>query len=219
MIVGSQVRCVSEQLNGRTEKWGYNAGKQVQVDGEDVFKPIVFKEYLSDCIIAYDYRDSLLWLLNKEYFWHYVYNIKNGTWSFVEANDDDGVWLRAVSDYPDTLLQDEDGWVLTLLGREDQNDDITKYTAYITTRPMKFGNALTLKSMREIKHLKDLREGEMHVTLWASNDGKQWVQLNSLRGKAWRYFRLRYAFTGMAATDRFIGTVFVTQERRQWRLR
>ena len=214
MIVGAQARCVSEQMNGRTEDWGFTLGSY---DSElQALVPVHFKEFLRGCNIAYDYRDSLLWILNENYEWHYVYNIKSGTFALM---DDDVTFARVVSDYPDNLLQDTEGQVYTLLNRPDQNEDVQMYEAYITTRPMKFGNALTLKSMREIKHLKDLREGEMHVTLWASNDGKQWVRLNSLRGKAWRYFRLRYAFTGMAATDRFIGTVFVTQERRQWRLR
>ena len=214
MIVGAQARCVSEQMNGRTEDWGFTLGSY---DSElQALVPVHFKEFLRGCNIAYDYRDSLLWILNENYEWHYVYNIKSGTFALM---DDDVTFARVVSDYPDNLLQDTEGQVYTLLNRPDQNEDVQMYEAYITTRPMKFGNALTLKSMREIKHLKDLREGEMHVTLWASNDGKQWVRLNSLRGKAWRYFRLRYAFIGMAATDRFIGTVFVTQERRQWRLR
>lgn len=220
VVAGSKVQCVSEQLNGKTETWGYTAGKWELVNGQNVFKPIVFKEFLSGCTIAYDYRDSLLWLLNKDYMWHYVFNIKSGTWAFVESNDDDPAYLRAVSDYPDTLLQDEDGWVSTLLGRLDQNDDVMYYTADITTRPMKFGNALTLKSIREMKHLAMMgSQAEVQIRLYASNDCRQWVEVRSLRGKPWKYYRVKYHLSRMLPTDRFIGTVFRVKETRDNKLR
>ena len=220
VVAGSKVQCVSEQLNGKTETWGYTAGKWELVNGQNVFKPIVFKEFLSGCTIAYDYRDSLLWLLNKDYMWHYVFNIKSGTWALVESNDDDPAYLRAVSDYPDTLLQDEDGWVSTLLGRLDQNDDNMLYTANITTRPMKFGNALTLKSIREMKHLAMMgSQADVQIRLYASNDCRQWVEVRSLRGKPWKYYRVKYHLSRMLPTDRFIGTVFRVKETRDNKLR
>ena len=220
VVAGSKVQCVSEQLNGKTETWGYTAGKWELVNEQNVFKPIVFKEFLSGCTIAYDYRDSLLWLLNKDYMWHYVFNIKSGTWALVEANDDDVLCVRAVSDYPDTLLQDNEGYVSTLLGRLDQNDDNMYYSAYITTRPMKFGNALTLKSIREMKHLAMMgSQAEVQVRVYASNDCRQWVEVKSLRGKPWKYYRLRYYFSRILPTDRFIGTVFRVKETRDNKLR
>lgn len=220
VVAGSKVQCVSEQLNGKTETWGYTAGKWELVNGQNVFKPIVFKEFLSGCTIAYDYRDSLLWLLNKDYRWYYVFNIKSGTWALAEANDDDSDYLRTVSDYPDTLLQDEDGWVSTLLGRLDQNDDNMYYIANITTRPMKFGNALTLKSIREVKHLAMMgSQAEVQIRLYASNDCRQWVEVRSLRGKPWKYYRVKYHLSRMLPTDRFIGTVFRVKETRDNKLR
>ena len=41
----------------------------------------------------------------------------------------------------------------------------------------------------------------------------------SLRTKPWKYYRFRYNFSGLLATDRFAGTVLITQERRTNKLR
>ena len=207
VVSGGKVQCVSEQMNGKTESWGNTT---------DV---VDFKDFLAGCSIAYDYRDSLLWVFNANgnYGWHYVYNMKSGTWSKMT---DEVAWQHEVSDYPDTLLQNVDGEVFSLLGKPDQNDDTTQYEAYVTTRPMKFGNAMTLKSVRQMKHLKDMaKRADFAVELWAGNDCRQWVRLRSLQGQAWRYFRVKYKMEKLAATDRFIGTVFVTQEREEEKLR
>lgn len=207
VVSGSKVQCVSEQMNGKTESWG------------NTTEVVDFKDFLAGCSIAYDYRDSLLWVFNANgnYGWHYVYNMKSGTWSKMT---DEVAWQHEVSDYPDTLLQNVDGEVYSLLGKPDQNDDTTQYEAYVTTRPMKFGNALTLKSVRQMKHLKDMaKRADFAVELWAGNDCRQWVRLHSLQGQAWRYFRVKYKMKKLAATDRFIGTVFVTQEREEEKLR
>ena len=219
VVAGSQVKCVSEQMNGKTEKWGNTTSE------------IDFKDFLKNCSIAYDYRDSMLWIFNASgqnpILWHYVYNIKTGTFSKMA---DTVAWVHEVSDYPDTLLQSASGnqstpsSIYSLLERVDQNAEVTagheEYEASITTRPMKFGNALTLKSIRQIKHLMDMKtSAQMSVTLWASNDCRQWVQLQSLRGKPWKFYRLKYSFSHLVATDRFIGTVFVTQESRNDKLR
>ena len=207
VVSGSKVQCVSEQMNGKTESWG------------NTTEVVDFKDFLAGCSIAYDYRDSLLWVFNANgnYGWHYVYNMKSGTWSKMI---DEVAWQHEVSDYPDTLLQNADGEVFSLLGKPDQNDDTAQYEAYITTRPLKFGNVMTLKSIRQMKHLKDMaKRADFAVELWAGNDCRQWVRLRSLQGQAWRYFRVKYKMKKLAATDRFIGTVFVTQERELEKLR
>jgi hypothetical protein len=207
VLSGSRVQCVSEQLNGKTETWGCTT---------DI---VDFKDFLQGCSIAYDYRDSLLWVFNAngDYDWHYVYNMKSGTWAKML---DGAAWQHEVSDYPDTLLQNEDGEVFSLLQKPDQNTDTAQYAAHITTRPMKFGNAMALKSLRQMKHLKDMESrAELGVEIWAGNDCRQWVHLPSLRGQGWKYYRLKYTFGKLAATDRFIGSVFVTQERETEKLR
>lgn len=193
------VRCVSTQLRGT-----------------------VFDDVIDDCLIAYDYRDSLLHIYckNDTYEDAYVYNMKTGTFSETQ-----GEYQNVVNNYPDTLIQYQNGntWnTYSLLQKPDEQKDNSTYTGYIKTRPMKLENALALKSIMEVRHIMDI-EGSVSLKIYASNNLKHaantWVQLTSLRGTPWKYYKFEYTFTGLKATDRYAGTLVVTQERRTDKLR
>lgn len=193
----SGVKCVSAQLRGT-----------------------VFDDVVDDCIIAYDYRDSLLHIYckNDTYEDTYVYNMKTGTFSELQ-----GEYQNVVNNYPDTLIQYhyQGTWhTHSLLQKPDERKDNTTYTGYIRTRPMKFGNILTLKSIRQLRHLYAMNtNATVELTIKASNDGVNWATLDSLRGKPWKLYRFEITMTGLKATDRYAGTVVWTQERRTEKLR
>jgi hypothetical protein len=192
------VKCVSAQMKG-TE----------------------FDDFIDNCMIAYDYRDSLLHIYpnpnNAQGFGDtYVYNMKTGTFSMLQDN-----YTNVVNNYPDTLVQYQlnGTWhTFSLLQKPDeQSDDKYTYSGQIETRPMKFGNILTLKSIRHIRHLYVMNSNaEVSLTVTASNDGVNWTNpaLTSLRGKPWKLYKFRIVFNMMKATDRYAGTVVWTQERR-----
>lgn len=210
VVVGAQVKCVSEQLSGKAN--GINIS-----DG-------AFQDYLKNAFIAYDYRDSLLWIFNpdsgfEEYC--YIYSMKTGTFAkylFTSAI------TNIVDNYPDYLLQSGTS-VFSLLDRPNINsteESANTYTATMITRPMKLENALALKSIMQVKHIHDM-QGSLTLRIFASNKLSQsdsdWVELFSLRGVPWKYYKFRYDFTGLKATDRFAGTMLITQERRTDKLR
>lgn len=126
-----------------------------------------------------------------------------------------------VNSYPDTLFCLEGAGVYSFLERPQAADDEkADYKGCIVTRPLKFGNALSLKSIREIHNVHDMA-GRMTFRLFGTNNlnGGGWRELRSLRGMPWKYYQLRFYFEDMRATDRFGGTVIVTQERRANKLR
>lgn len=212
IITGNTVKCVSEQMNGKNlsvqQEFGVPAAVQSNVS---------FKDYLKTCKIAYDYKDRQLWLIGGANY-HYVFNMNGGTIS--KVFDINHIYYTA-DNYPDTLIQVEGqgGYdVLSLLNKPDINSDESTYDGYLLTRPIKFKSVLTLKSIRQMKHIL-LMNGSVSIKLFASNDCKQWVELHSLRGKPWKYYRIAYTFTNMKATDRFAGTVFLVEERRTEKLR
>lgn len=201
VVVGGDVRCVSEQLSGR------NADFTGEISMGN------FRDYLKDCFIAYDYRDSLLWIFNnsrqQNNKYCYVYSIKSGTFgkfSFVAPI------TNVVNNYPDYLLQ-TGSRVYSLTERVNINLDPDEYDGLIITRPMKLENGLALKSLMQVRHIKQM-QGDMTLRIFASNNTDHWVELHSLRGTPWKYYRFRYDFTSLAATDRFAGSVVITQERR-----
>ena len=238
VVVGSQVKCVSEQLSGMNDDYA------VKMYG--VTDPLFpnsslgnVTNYFRNCMMAYDYRDSLLWIFSRlSATYCYIYSIKSGTFSKYRLASP---VQRCVNDYPDYLLQGLDGNVLSLLNRSNINYDThtatvdgqtvtlkNQYSATMLTRPLKLENALALKSIMHVKHIKQFSsyeisgvplKGYLTFRIFASNNLENWVEIGSLRGVPWKYYRFRYDFVNLIATDRFAGTVLVTQERRTDKLR
>lgn len=206
IITDNGVKCVSEQLSGYETTF---TGEIAMGNSRDFFK---------GCFIGFDYRDSLLWIFNTQKNAHYcyVYSFKNGT--FGKYNFGEYTIANVVSDYPDTLLQSSNGVLFSLLERPNINLDNTQYSGLMITRPMKFENGLSLKSLMAVKNLRQMN-GTLQLVIYGSNDCEHWVQLSSLRGAPWKYFRFRFNLSGMKATDRFAGSVILTQERRIDKLR
>jgi hypothetical protein len=171
---------------------------------------------LKDAYIAYDYRDSLLWIFNNSRYC-YVYSIKSGTFARYDFGNNNIIG-NVVADYPDYLLQSGSN-IFSLMKRTNINADDGPYTGQIITRPMKLENALALKSIMQVRHISQM-DGSMTLRIFASNNlDNNWAELHSLRGTPWKYYKLRYDFTNLKATDRFAGTMLITQERRTNKLR
>lgn len=208
-IRGRQVVCVSEQMRGRTS--------ETFVKGR-----VGFIKYLEGCKIAYDYRDGLLLIFNEDYpAYHYIYNLQDKTFAVDTTKMNKGT-QAIVGSYPDSLIQDADGGVYSLTGKPEINEDVKTYTGHVVTRPLRFGALLTLKSIRQIKHLFDFgidKTASLDVTLYGSNDCKHWQKLTSLKGKPWKFFTLEYDFADLYATDTFAGTVVTYQPRRTEKMR
>lgn len=201
---GGSVACMSEQLKGRTS------------NGADITSEGRFLDFIKDCMIAYDYRDSLLRIYNKSKSYQYIYNMVDKTFSVV-SND---VFVKAVvNDYPDNLIQDTEGNVYTLTGKPDVFDDDRLYSGEIITRPLKLGGSMILKSIRDIKHLCDTINGTLQLKIFGSNDCREWTQLTSTGGKPYKYYTFKYIFNNFLAGDSFAGSVVEIQRRREDKMR
>lgn len=207
VIVGNAVKCVSEQFDGKV--FDNAAPFGFVLDGD-------FETYLKGCRIAYDYRDSQLVIINPSATFQWVYNMKSSTFS--KAHLIEGAVGNILNDYPDSLLQASDGKVYSLLEKPDQNADLEDYDCVLLTRPMKLENGLALKTIMDMKNIGTM-EGTLVVTIYGSNDCQHWMEVPSLTGIPWKYYRFKIVFSDMKATDRFSGTLLVTQERRTNKLR
>lgn len=231
VVVGNEVKCVSEQLGGAV----------AVLDNQSES----FAKFLSGAVVAYDYRDSLLWIMKKDgtQAWKdnkaqaWIYSIKSGAFAhyeFVKGENDPAVNINVVNNYPDSLIQIGTN-VYSLTGRPDINEDGTTtvvnnenvftpntYSASLVTRAMKFGNGIALKNIMRMKQVMQLHgeNGALSVRILAKNElSDVWHELSHLRGTPWKYYQLRYTFTDLLATDRFGGTMLITQTRRTNKLR
>lgn len=199
---GGSVGCMSEQLRGRTPLNFTTLGSGSFID------------FMKDCLIAYDYRDSMLRIFGKDKDYQYIYNMVDKTFSMVNS----GIMAQSVvNDYPDNLIQDTNGNIYSLIEKPDINDDTNLYNGSITTRPLKLGGSLTLKSLRDIKNLRSTQTGKLQLEVWGSNNAVDWCKLYSLKGKPWSYFTFRYTLTNFKACDSFAGSVVHIQNRRELR--
>ena len=204
---GGEAICVSGQLSG-----GKNRGLPSD------FLP--FKTFLENCLIAYDYKASLLRIFNKKTSYHYVYNMVDKIFSISHNYTSSKIFCRTVANnYPDNLIQFDDSTVYSLTNIPLAEDDANYYDCVMTTRPLKLGGSTILKSLRGLKHLFDSDAGTVSVTVYGSNNGKDWVALKSLFGKPWKYFKLEYSFKNFKASDSFAGSIIETQSRREDKIR
>lgn len=218
MISGGQITCVSEQLSGRYPKKDeavYNGTLSDNIT-------ISFKDFLRNCFIAYDYRDSLLWIINDQFDYLYLYSIKDGTFAVKTGR----MYDRCVNDYPDTLLQSASGEVYSLLERDDINFDGASYTCELITRPMKWENSTALKTLSRIKMIYDQNSEGKQVSgkaniiyVYASNDCKTWTRVKSLRGRGFKYWKFVIQLKKIRSVDAFSGVLINTQERYTNRIR
>lgn len=210
VVVGNKVNCMSEQLDGYVES-----------------EQEPFTDFMGNAFIAYDYRDSLLWIFDGNSTTCWIYSIKSG--AFAHYNFGTGnVVSNVVNDYPDYLLQIGSN-IYSLTDRPNINKDgtgnplvLNTYAASMVTRAMKFGNGMVLKSVMRMRHVLNLhgQTGTMTVRIFAKNDlNDVWHELTHLRGTPWKYYQFRYTFTNLLATDRFGGTLLITQTRRTNKLR
>lgn len=204
---GGEAFCVSGQLSGGKNR-GLPSG----------FLP--FKTFLENCLIAYDYKASLLRIFNKKTSYHYVYNMVDKIFSISHNYTSSKIFCRTVANnYPDNLVQFDDSTVYSLTNIPLTEDDTNDYNCVMTTRPLKLGGSTILKSLRGLKHLFDSDTGTVSVTVFGSNNGKDWAALTSLFGKPWKYFKLEYSFKNFKASDSFAGSIIETQSRREDKIR
>ena len=201
---GGSVACMSEQMRGRVPRNFATFG-----EGK-------FLDFLKGCLIAYDYRDSILRIFSKGKSYQYIYNMVDKTFSMVNS----GIEAQAVvNDYPDNLIQDTNGNVYSLTAKPDINEDTESYSGSFTTRPLKLGGSMTLKSLRAVKHLFDSDEGTIGLKIYGSNDCKHWCKLPSVGGKPWAYFTFKYTLQNFKAADSFAGSIVEVQSRREDKMR
>lgn len=190
-VSGGSVRCVSPQLSGSNTTFSA--------------VPVSFLTFVRNAFLAYDYRNSLLYIYNADQYYAYVYNLLDGTFATTSIRSNST--KRAVSNYPDTLLQDDKNNVYSFSKIPDVQDDTRTYEGVFITRPLKLGSSLQLKTIHQILHLFDTANGKIALRIYGSNDCRNWCELHSLHGKPWKYYTLSYRLSNMLATDAFAGTV------------
>lgn len=214
-LSGSTADCISDFLN---EENHFNPLtslpqlNQLSQLSSFTFHLSPFTSFLQGCRLLYDYTHQRIILFNpqKEYTsrtdWHmkypyaYVYSLKSKLWGLMLSD-----LSYTINSYPDALAVDTNNYLVsfsqsTALSSSD--------TQLLVTRPIKLGDAGTLKSVHTIlqrgyfrgRHFSNdsFDNGEVKTLLYGSNDLFTWHlvassvtnELRGMRGTAYKYFRI-----------------------------
>lgn len=241
IVVGNEVRCVSEHINGLSFPTNFLSPLADDTDWQAMVEQCEddtsFLQFIQDpewCFMAYDYIDSRVIIFNsnpdqsKGYNFQYAYNIADGTFSKTIVP---GHITNAVNNYPDYLLY---GIVFetnnnTVIPRnkvfsfyeKDREDEVTdRQLCFLVTRPMKLAGPVSQASLRQLMNVgtwdpgTDQNPGSCVKTdIYVSSDMRTWYNDISRFGAAARYYRIAL-FIKMLPTERLSGTILTTQERR-----
>ena len=193
MVQGSDVVLLSGHMDGHNVKEsdyfkdGYFAGKDANKYGD--FDGLVkeedrdFREILRNCRIAYDYPNNMLRIypkVNNDKY--YVFDLGTREFSSCIGGDVDAV----IADYPTSIIQ-KGQELFTFKNSIDEGHK----KGLLLTRPISLDNPSALKKLQELKiHYSKLNDDTYcKVVMFASFDGKKWVEVASLRGSSYKYFR------------------------------
>lgn len=184
-----------------------------------------FRAFVNDgnTLAVYDYVNSRICFLNTTMDAAYAYHIDSGTLSqWLPEIPRSSIIIRVVRDYPHALIATSSGKSYHLHNDTADNDTApAHYNGYMLTRPVKFGEPLTVHSLREMKHVGYWNEAggsSVRMELLMSDDMINWYLAGSRFGAAAKYWRWAL-YVCMTPQERLSGTVVRTQQRRDNNLR
>lgn len=178
-----------------------------------------FLGYLKGARIAFDYASNRLFIYNADKTYSYLYNFDNTTTTKLVFGNGLKI-VSSVLDYPDSIIQDEEGGLYSLYNKEDVNSITERADGILITRPIKMGNALTLKSIYQLKNLKRVfsKDSVVKYSIYGSNDNVTYYKIGSRFGKPYSFYRI-VIYTRILPKEALSGTIITKEERRTNKIR
>ena len=236
VIVGNEVRCVSELMNGRAFNTAVLSPLATGTDWAGIVSACqgetTFLEYIRDeaTFMSYDYIDSRIIITKPGAGFSFAYNIADGTISKVILP---AAMTGAVNNYPDYLLQGTvtvegttQNRLYSYYEKPREENVAERQLGFVLTRPMKLAGPVSQASLRQLMNVgtwrkKDAQGNELSCVkteVYLSEDMQTWFPDISRYGAAARYYRLAL-FIKMLPTERLSGTILTEQERRSHNMR
>lgn len=196
IIDGSSVNTLSAELDGNSFQTAdirqLSDVLEKEALTEELGNMIPVKEFMTGCMIAYDYPNGRLMFVHPQKQYAYIYSLYSRTWATV-TSDFSGV----VTDYPVSYIQGKEGKVIDFSTKINWDDE-RKVKCTLLSRPLKLDGDM-YKTMNYIVNRGAFQmPDKMAVVVFASMDGKKFFPIGSalgthlsrLQGSAYRYFRI-----------------------------
>lgn len=213
-LTGSEAKNISENLDGMREESAGMIGaveryKELADEDGRMFTELMNK----DGAMLYDYANGNVRFYPDEGF-SYVMDMQTGEWTKSSEKKPDAI----VAGYPNSVAQVG----AELFEYHKATDKETQRLGALITRETAFGEPMKRKTLMDLRVMRKKRtrgkaeagtsgtEAEAgstaKVAVWASNDRESWVQVKSLKGRSWIWYRFA-VYADMTDVDGLEGIV------------
>lgn len=197
LLEGAQITELSPNMNGK--HYSIDDTAKVIIGQQPGFNDLIetlsdmssFMSFMKDAEIGYDYVGKRLICFNPNEEYQYVYKIDTNTWHKIYS-----VQLKSsvpINSYPKCEAMVESDGVTKIMDLSTVVDD-TKFKpsvkGVIATRTFDLDEPDILKTITDVRVRGEFQKGAVKFILQGTQDGIHFYTISTLRGKAWKKFRI-----------------------------
>ena len=207
LLQGSKVTKVSSEMDGLPDALGGDLLRQVETRflGAQMDDPWPFRTFLHGCLLAYDYANARILVLNRACSSMYAYKFDTQSWHRLQTGD--GTPLRVLNSFPEAQVVMESKGNQSVLDFSviAENEDAVPLKGLVYTRDLDLDGADIYKTISRLKVRGRYADGHVKWQLQGSNDGVRYQTVHSLWGPSWKWYRI--ALVTMLGKDERISYV------------
>lgn len=199
LLQGSQISELSPYMNGK--HYTINESAKVIISGQPQFSGLIdavtdstpFMTFMKDAEIGYDYQGKRIICFNRNEMYQYVYKLDTNTWHKIyhsSAITD----ASPLNSYPrcEVVAKSITGYsrIIDYSTSLERSDDRRAERGVIATRPFDLDEPDVLKTITDVRVRGQFAPGAYRFILQGSMDNITWYTISTLRGKAWKMFRI-----------------------------
>jgi len=207
LLQGSKVTKVSSEMDGLPDALSGDLLRQVETRflGAQVEDPQALRTFLSGCLLAYDYANSRILVLNPACASQYAYKFDTQSWHRLQTGD--GTPVRVLNSFPEAQVVMMSGSNQSVLDFSvlAESEDAVPLKGLVYTRDLDLDGADIYKTISRLKVRGRYADGHVKWQLQGSNDGVRYQTVHSLWGPSWKWYRI--ALVTMLGKDERISYV------------
>lgn len=193
LLAGSEVTELSPNMNGK--HYIIESSAKAIVETQPGFEDLAdvaadstpFMAFIDSARCAYDYTGKRLLLVNPYEDYQYVYKFDTQTWHKISLADK---IVDVLNSYPECYVVTEGSHIINFSTILDSAEEQITEKGIIVTRPFDLDEPDVFKTITDIRVRGQFQKGSVNFILLGSNDGINFYTISSLRGKAWKQFRI-----------------------------
>lgn len=185
IISGSSVKCISEDLEGKTiniaDQNSINFIPDISqyielLELKSCFSNELFNDYIKTAFFSYNYVEGEIYAVNTERSYYYCYNIKTKEWS-----KRSGKFKGIIESYPDVYFQGENNDVFKI---NDESGNLKQWL--FVSRPIKLTGIQHKRIIRSFLRglYNSTNSSKIAFSIFGSFDGESFELINSVQGIA-----------------------------------